>query len=236
MTSQTTERAGCIEFRVLGSVEIVADGQPVDLNGRKSREVLALLLLHANEAVPQARIVDDLWGEDPPLTVDTSLRVAVSKLRKGLEPAGARHLLESRQRGYALRVGEAIVDAIRFEELAAEGGRLLEETAASEASDRLREALALWRGPPYADLSDLPDAISERRRLNEIRLEAEDDLCEALLALGRHKGVVHELETLVGQHPTRERRAAQLMLALYRSGRQADALETYLRTRTMLHD
>lgn len=234
METPSTERAGSVEFRVLGSVEVIADGQPLALDGRKSRELLAFLLLHANEPVRATRIVDALWGDDAPLTVDASLRVAVSKLRKALEPIGARDSLETSPSGYVLRVEPDVIDASRFERLAAEGRASLEDERWADASARLADALELWRGDPFPEIATSEDAAAERRRLGSRCLDVRDDLTDARLALGRHEGLVPELESLLEQQPTRERRAAQLMLALYRSGRQADALDVYARTRATL--
>ena len=228
MEAAPTDTAGSIEFRVLGDIEVVADGSPLALGGRKSRELLAFLLLHANETVSQTRIVDALWGDDAPLTVEASLRVSVSKLRKTLEPIGARDLLETRAAGYVLRVESDRVDAGQFEFLAAAGRHHLAQGEPDEASRQLREALALWRGEPYVVIAGLAETDVERRRLGEIRLDVQDDLSRGQLALGLHQDMVPELEVLVVEQPARERRAGQLMLALYRCGRQADALEVYL--------
>ena len=234
METSTTERAGSVEFRVLGNVEVVTDGMPLALEGRKSRELLAFLLLHANEPVPAGRIVEALWGDDAPLTVDASLRVAVSKLRKALEPVGARDRLETRPSGYVVRVEPELVDAARFDALATEGHRALEGGRLAESAERLRQALGLWRGTPYQEIAACADAAPELKRLTSRRLDAQDHLAEAELGLGRHETLVPELETLVAEQPTRERRAAHLMLALYRSGRQSEALDVYTHTREAL--
>ena len=236
MTASTTERAGSVEFRVLGNLEVVTDEEPIALDGRKSRELLAFLVLHGNEPMPAGRIVEALWGDDAPLTVDASLRVAVAKLRKALEPIGARDRIETTASGYVLHVEPHAVDAKRFERLAAEGRDALESEHWANASARLGEALGLWRGDPYPEIAKSEDAAAERRRLGSRRLDVQDDLSEARLALGRHEGLVPELEIMLEQQPTRERRAAQLMLALYRSGRQADALDVYARTRAALNE
>ncbi len=236
MEADPTDTAGSLEFRVLGDVEVVVNGRPLALGGRKSRELLAFLLLHGNETVSQTRIVEALWGDDAPLTVEASLRVSVSKLRKTLEPVGARDFLETRPAGYVLRVERDLVDTGQFELLATAGRRDLAQGAADEASTHLRNALALWRGEPFEVIANLADADVERRRLGEIRLDTQDDLSQAQLALGLHNDIVPELEALVAQQPARERRAAQLMLALYRCGRQADALEVYRSLRTALRD
>jgi len=230
----TTERAGSVEFRVLGNVEVVSDGEPLALDGRKSRELLAFLLLHANEPVPAHRIIDALWGDDAPLTVDASVRVTMSKLRKALEPIGARDRLETSASGYVLHAEPDLIDANRFERLAAEGRASLESERWADAAARLTAAIELWRGEPYPEIATSDDAAAERRRLGSRCLDVQDDLSDARLALGRHEGLAPELESLLEQQPTRERRAAQLMLALYRSGRQAEALDVYARTRAAL--
>ena len=236
MNASTTERAGSVEFRVLGNVEVVTDEKPIALDGRKSRELLAFLVLHANEPMPASRLVEALWGDDAPLTVDASLRVAVAKLRKALEPIGAREWLETSTSGYVLQIEPDAVDARRFEMLAAEGRAAIESDRFADAAASLGEALGLWRGDPYPEIAESADAAAERRRLGSRRLDVQDDLSEAQLALGRHEGLVPELEVLLEQQPTRERRAAQLMLALYRCGRQTDALDVYGRTRAALND
>ena len=236
MDASTTERAGSVEFRVLGNVEVLADGQPLALDGRKSRELLAFLLLHANKPVPAASIVEAVWGDDAPLTVDASLRVAISKLRKALDPIGARDRLETRPSGYVLRAEPELVDAPRFDALATQGHRALDEGRFAETEARLGEALGLWRGTPYEEIAGCADAAAERRRLTSRRLDAQDHLAEAELGLGRHETLVPKLEILVAEQPTRERRAAHLMLALYRSGRQAEALDVYAHAREALID
>ena len=220
-----------IEFRVLGPLEAVQDGRSIALGGPKQRALLALLLLNANEVVSSDRLIDELWGQEPPETVRTVLQVYVSRLRKELGQA-----LATRPPGYVLRVEPGELDLDRFEELAAQGRRALTAGDAVVASGRLGEALACWRGPALADLAFEPFAQREIARLEEARVACLEGRIEADLALGRNAELVGELEALVAAHPLRERLRSQLMLALYRSGRQAEALETYQQTRRSLVD
>jgi DNA-binding SARP family transcriptional activator len=215
-----------LAFRMLGPFEVVAGTALVALGGTKARALLALLLLHANQTVSREHLIDELWGERPPSAVDAELRVYVAKLRKALGP----EMLVTRRHGYALLLDPDRLDAARFERLAAEGAQLLAGGDAHAAGSALDEALALWRGPVLADLAYEPFVQSEARRLDELRLAALEERVEADLALGRHRDVLAELERLVMEHPFRERLRAQLMLALYRCGRQSDALEHYRHT------
>jgi predicted ATPase/DNA-binding SARP family transcriptional activator len=211
---------------MLGPLEVVLGGVPVAVGGTKARALLAFLLLHRGEPVGRERLVDALWGERPPQTVATELRVYVAKLRKALRT----ELLETRQDGYVLLVAPEQVDAERFERAARRGSALLAGGEAEEAARTLAEAQALWRGPVLADLGDLPWVEAEARRLDELRLVALEERLEAELALGRHAAAVAELQRLVVEHPYRERLRAQLMLALYRSGRQTESLAVYRET------
>ena len=217
-----------MQLRLLGPVEAVDGGRPIPLGGRKPRALLAILTLHANEVVSSDRLIDELWGERPPATATTALQVYVSRLRKVL-PAGA---LVTRSPGYALEIDPEDVDAYRFERLVAEA-RTAETHRAREL---LGEALELWRGSPLADLSFEPFAQAELARLEELYAVAVEDRIEADLALGRHAELVPELEALAARDPLRERLRGQLMLALYRSGRQADALEVFRSARRSLVD
>jgi YVTN family beta-propeller protein len=217
-----------VEFRILGRLEVLEDGRPVVLAAAKQRELLAILLLSAGEVVSRDRLIDGLWGTSPPETATTALQVHVSQLRKVI----GRDTIVTRPPGYMISVGEGELDLERFERLveAARG----EEPAAAAA--RLREALALWRGPALADI-DAPEFLDgERARLEERRLGVIEQRIEADLELGRHAELVPELERLVREHPLRERLRGQLMLALYRCGRQADALETYRAGRRLLDE
>jgi DNA-binding SARP family transcriptional activator len=221
-----------VEFRVLGPLEAIGEAGPVELGGPRQRALLALLLLHANEVVPADRLIDELWPNEPPQTGRAALRVRVSQLRKAL---GADAIV-TRPPGYVLAVGPDQLDLFRFERLAEEVRRALEASEAERARGLALDALALWRGPPLADVADLDFGRIEAGRLEELRLAVLERRIEADLALGRHDGVVGELETLAAQHPLREHLAEQLMLALYRSGRQAEALGVYQRARRALVD
>jgi DNA-binding SARP family transcriptional activator/DNA-binding beta-propeller fold protein YncE len=226
-----------MEFRILGPVEVVDDGRTVALGGSKQRALLAILLLRANEVVSRDRLIEDLWGERAPGTASTSLHGYVSQLRKALEPRRGEEenqLLITRAPGYLLRVDPEQFDLTRFERLVREARGELAEGDAQAASSVLAEALALWRGPPLAELGSAPFISVESLRLQEVRLSAREERIEAELSLGHHVDIVGELETLVAEHPLRERLRGQLMLALYRSGRQAEALETYRRSRQTL--
>jgi DNA-binding SARP family transcriptional activator/DNA-binding beta-propeller fold protein YncE len=228
-----------LEFRVLGPLQVASNGSSLTLGGTKQRAVLALLLLNANEVVPLDRLIDELWAGSPPNSAANIVQGYVSHLRKQLEPGrgrGEHELLVSRPPGYMLRIGREQLDAERFGRLAGEGRRLLEEGDAGAAGERLREALALWRGRALADLAYEPFARMDVERLEELRLAALEDRIEADLALGRHAGLVGELRELVAAHPLRERLRAQLMTALYRAGRQAEALEVFRDARSSLDE
>ena len=221
-----------MEFRVLGPFEVARAGQRVALGGTRQRALLALLLLHRNQLVGRDRLIDELWGERPPATALKTVQVYVSRLRKAL---GDEALL-TRAGGYILAVEPEQVDADRFDALAGDSRRALQSGDPRGAVRRLDEALALWRGPPLADLAYEQFAQAEIARLAEARLGAVEDRIEAKLALGQHAELVAELEALVREHPLRERLRCQLMLALYRSGRQADALASFRQARGSLVD
>ena len=216
------------EFRLLGPLEVLVQGRELELR-RKQRSLLALLLLRTGEVVSTDRLVEELWAGRPPKTAVGSLQNLVSELRKAL---GA-DALKTRAPGYVLEIEPDRVDFHRFERLVAQAA---ETEEAARRVDLLRQALALWRGPPLADLADEPFAQVEIARLEEQRTAAREDLIDAELELSRHALVVGELEALVGEHPLRERLRGQLMLALYRAGRQAEALEAYRRARETLVD
>ncbi|HKP20931.1 MAG TPA: BTAD domain-containing putative transcriptional regulator [Thermoleophilaceae bacterium] len=216
-----------MQFRILGSLEVLDGDREVALGGARQRAVLAILLLHGREVLSVDRLVDELWGERSPDTATKTVQVYVSRLRKELGEG----VLLTRGGGYLLDIEPDQVDAARFERLAREGGNALERGDMSEARDLLGGALELWRGPALADLAYEDFAQGEVARLEELRLATLEERIEADLALGRHAEVVPELETLVREHPARERLRAQLMLALYRSGRQADALASYQASR-----
>jgi len=201
--------------------------------------VLALLLLHANEVVSTDRLIDDLWGDSPPESAANMLQGYVSHLRKTLEPGSHRgedEVLVSRPPGYVLKIQPDQVDAERFERLTGEGRQALNDGDAAAAADRLRAALALWRGGALDDLAYEEFARADIDRLDELRLQTLEDRIDADLALGRHDRLVGELRELVDRHPLRERLRAQLMAAFYRCGRQAEALEVYRDGRRTLRD
>jgi DNA-binding SARP family transcriptional activator len=218
-----------MEFRLLGPLEVAGADGAVELGGTKQRALLAMLLLHAGEVVSSDRLIDTLWGDSPPLTAGKSIQVYVSRLRKTLADDDR---IVTRPPGYVLYVEPDELDLARFEQLVTEARAAPPE----QASTRLSEALSLWRGPPLADLEYETFAQPEIARLEEMRLAALEQRIEADLALGRHADLVPELETLVGHHAFRERFRHQLMLALYRSDRQADALDAYQRARRELAD
>jgi predicted ATPase/DNA-binding SARP family transcriptional activator len=220
------------QFSLLGPLSLSSDGAPVALGGQKRRALLAVLLLEANNVVSRERLIDSLWGEDPPETARNTIQVYISQLRK-LLPEGT---LETASPGYRLVVEADSVDLFEFLRLSQEGRTALGSGDAAGGADTLRAALALWRGPPLADLAWEPFAQAEIVRLEELRLAALEDRIDADLVLGRHGQLVVELERLVAEHPLRERLRGQLMLALYRAGRQADALAVYQRARRTMVD
>ena len=226
-----------MEFQILGPLEVRREGRPVTLGAAKQRALLAILLVRANEVVSSDRLIEELWAE-PPETAGNALQVYVGKLRKALEPGRARgtprEILLTRAPGYILRVERDQLDTESFERLLSEGRGAREAGENPVAAETLRAALELWRGPALADFTYEPFAQGEIARLEELRVVALEERIEADLALGHHGDLVGELEALVGEHPLRERLRGQLMLALYRSGRQADALEVYRETRTTL--
>jgi DNA-binding SARP family transcriptional activator len=217
-----------MDFRLLGPIEVAGDEGSLQLGGTKQRSLLAMLLLHANQVVSTDRLIDALWGASPPFTCSKSIQVYVSRLRKAIGD----NRLVTHAPGYALYVDPTELDLARFEQLVAEARR----APPKGASEKLREALALWRGPPLADLAYEQFAQAEIARLDEMRLGAVEQRLEADLALGLHAELVAELEPLVARHPLRERFRYQLMLALYRSQRQAEALEAYRQARQELSE
>src|SRR5215211_2719415 len=220
-----------MEFSVLGSLEVRAGGRPLSLGGAKPRGVLAFLLLHAGEPVSAERLALALWGDEAPASAGRTVQVYVSRLRLAL---GGDCGLLTTPAGYLMRVDDDELDLDRFERLVADGRRALAEDAPERAAAALDEALSLWRGPPLGDLGSLPFAARELARLEEQRLEAVELSMQAGLAAGRHAELVPELRQLAREHPWCEQLHAHLMLALYRSGRQADALEAYRRAREVL--
>jgi YVTN family beta-propeller protein len=221
-----------LEFRILGPLDVLDDGRTIELGGARQRAVLAILLLHRGETVSVDRIVDLLWGERPPATAVKTVQVYVSHLRRAL----VEDVVVSSRGGYALAVDAERIDALRFERLVDEGRAALSGDDPARAAELLRSALALWRGPALGDLAYEPFAQDGVARLEELRLTAVEERIEADLCVGRHSGLVAELEGLVREHPLRERLRAQHMLALYRSGRQAAALESFRQARRSLVD
>ena len=222
-----------MDFQILGPLEVHSERGAVGLEGLKPRAVLAVLLLHANEPVSADRLAVALWGQDAPVGAVKTVQVHISRLRKALGDPDA---VTTTPAGYRLRVRPGELDAERFARGVAEGRRALEAGDPERAGVVLREALELWRGQPLAELEFEPFAQAEIARLEEQRLAALEARVEADLGAGRHAALVSELRQMLAEHPTRERLAAQLMLALYRSGRQAEALEVYREARGVLVD
>ena len=220
-----------MELRLLGPLEVVDGGSPLSVPAGKQRAVLALLALHANRTVTSDRLLDDLWGERAPDSARKMVQIHVSKLRKSLP--GLR--LHTRPSGYMLELDDEELDLARFESMTSEGRAALAEGRTREAAEVLRRALSLWRGLALAELSE-PFAAHEQARLDELRLAMLELRLDADLALGRHAEVAGELEAEIARHPLRERFREQYMLALYRSGRQAEALASYQAFRRTLAD
>jgi WD40 repeat protein/DNA-binding SARP family transcriptional activator len=219
-----------MQIRVLGHLEASVDDRPVAVGGAKQRAVLAMLGLEANRAVSADRLIEGLWGEEPPQSAAKMVQNYVWRLRTALAADGVAEIL-TRGRGYELRIDPELVDVVRFERLVAEAGRA---AAAGHPPDAAREALALFRGAPLSDLADEPFAAAEIRRLEDLRETAAELAVDADLAAGRHQETLAEMEALLANHPLRERLHAQRMLALYRCGRQADALEAFHEARRLL--
>jgi DNA-binding SARP family transcriptional activator len=217
-----------MDLRLLGPLEVFDDGRLVPLGSPRQRALLAVLGVHANEVVPASALIDEVWEDDPPQSAANLVQGYVSSLRKAL----GKDTIATRGTGYQLVVADDDVDARRFE-------RLVEDASTQppeQAAELLRRALALWRGPALADLGELQFARIEGARLDELRLVALERRIEADLALGRHVALVAELEALARRHPVREHLQRLLMLALYRSGRQSEALEAYRRARAALDE
>jgi DNA-binding SARP family transcriptional activator len=217
-----------VDFKILGPLEVARDGRAIPIVRIKERALLAVLLLRANEVVSTDRLIDRLWGGDPPPTAGKALQVGVSRLRKAL----GGEAIVTRAPGYFVSVESGELDLHRFEQLVLEA----QGADPQRAAELLREALALWRGAPLADVAYESFAQIEIARLEELRLAALEQRIEADLALGRENQLAAELEGLVGEYPLRERLRGQLMLALYRSGRQAEALTVFQDGRRLLGD
>ena len=220
-----------MKFRILGPLEVIDSHGAIALQGAKPRALLTVLLLHANKPVSPDRLAVALWGEDAAPSAVKTLHVYVSRLRKAL---GDEDILVTTPAGYRLRVGPGELDTEQFESLVADGRQALAAGRPERAAAQLREALGLWRGPPLEDLAHDPFARSEITRLEEERSAALEARVQADLAAGRHGELLGELRQLVAASPVRERLAGHLMLALYRCGRQSEALDVYARTRETL--
>lgn len=235
--SSAAETGAPAEFRILGPLEIVRGSVAVPLAGTRQRALLALLLLNANETVSVERIIDELWGEEPPETGAKAVQVRVSQLRRALAAGGLEEpVIVTQGGGYVAEVGPGQLDALRFERLVEAGEQALADGHAVRAAELLREALALWRGAPLAEFRDAPFARTAASRLEELNLTALARRIDADLERGMSEAVIAELEELVGRYPYREGLRRRLMLALYRAGRQADALGVYHAARHALLD
>lgn len=224
-----------IAFRVLGPLTVVRDGAEIAIAGARQRALLSYLLLHANRVVATERLVDELFGDEPPDSALNSVHTGISRLRRQLQGSGADGTtIVTRPPGYIVELERGQLDLHVFEDLLQAGRRQLDAGKPEEARKTLGEALELWRGEPFSGLSAYAFARDEGARLEDMRLAAVLERIEADLALGRHAEVIGELERLQAKHPFQERLRAQLMLALYRSGRQADALQAYQDTRRAL--
>jgi DNA-binding SARP family transcriptional activator len=217
-----------MEFRILGPLEVLDGERAVELGGQRQRSLLALLLLNANQVVSSSRLIEELWPDEASDSHAGALQASVSRLRKSLG-SGAK-LLVTLPTGYVIRLATEQLDLDRFERLVQEA----DDAEPQEAAERLREALALWRGPALADFAYEPFAQAAIGRLEEVHLLAVEMRIDADLALGRHAALVAELDALAAENPLRERLRGQLMLALYRSGRQAEALAAYQTARRVL--
>ena len=224
-----------MDFRLLGPLEVCSDGEPIVLAGPKQRAILTILLLNANQVVPRARLLAEVWGERAPGS-EHSLDVHISRLRKALALSGEGNALIRRGRGYLLCVEEGALDLVRFEQRIAAGQQALAEGRPAAAVGLLNDGLGLWRGAPLAEFADHAFAAAELGRLKELRLAALEARVDADLALGHEAAITGDLESLINANPYRERFRAQLMLALYRAGRQAEALAVYADTRRLLID
>jgi DNA-binding SARP family transcriptional activator len=228
-----TVRRGLLEFRILGPLEVVGDRGPVRLGGTRQRATLAILLLSANRVVSVDSIVEDLYADAAPVTALKQVQRQISELRKAL---GSVSVIETRSPGYMIRLSPGQLDLSTFERLAAEAAEAFSADDPRQAANLLRQALGLWRGDPLSDLTYESFAQAPIERLQELRLAALEQRIDADLALGRHNELIAELEQLVQAHPVREQLHAQLMQALYRSGRQAEALAAYRGAWTRLMD
>lgn len=227
--------ASRLEVRVLGPLELAWDGRVAEVGGVKARALIARLLIDRGLVVSVDRLVDSLWGDHDGQGAEIALRSTISRVRKRLRDAGApEHVIVTRAPGYLLDAPAQVTDAYRFEQLVAEGRLQLARRRPREAARLLAEAQRIWRGAAYSEVRDEPFARAEARRLEELRLGATESRIDAELTVGRHQALVGELEALTGAHPMRERLWSQRMLALYRSGRQAEALRVFQDLRAIL--
>jgi DNA-binding response OmpR family regulator len=227
---------GHLEFRLLGPTRMLVNGVDVPLRAARLRHLLSLLLVHRNEISSVDRLVDELWEGHPPESAAAALRVHVSRLRKVLAAVGHDDLLVTRPAGYQLETSTAMLDVREFESIAARGQSQLAAGEPELAAESFRAALALWQGEAFVDVPASASMLAEAARLGEIRLGVLEDCIDAELACGRHRQVLGELDALVTAHPLRERLWAHRMIALYRSGRQAEALAAYQSLRRTLAD
>ena len=235
MAAVPTAREKRLAFRILGPLEATYDAVGVPIAGSRQRALLAYLLLHANRVVATDRLIDELFGDQAPDGALNSVHAGISRLRRQLTEGGVAELpIVTRPPGYLLELGPGQLDLDDFERLLEQGRRQLDAGTPEAAGETLREALGLWRGPALADVASYAFARTEAARLEDLRIAATTDRIEADLASGRHADLVGELESLVAVHPLQERLRGLLMLALYRSGRQADALQVYQDTRRLL--
>ena len=230
--THATRRA---EFRVLGPIELRRDDVPVGIGSAKQRALLGVLLLYPNQVLSTEALLDELWSDEPPASASKMLQILVSRIRKNLDARDAAMQIVTRTPGYIAQVAADRLDSLRFQTLARRGIEALPQDPASAIVD-LETALGLWRGEPLADISCGPRAQAAITRLEQLRLAAAEARIDAGFALGRHAELTSDLADLVRMHPFRERFAAQLMVGLYRTGRQAEALEVYRRSRTALRD
>jgi DNA-binding response OmpR family regulator len=225
-----------IEVRVLGPIELALDGRTVPLPGLKLRRLLGLLATHPGQVVSVDRLADALWEAEPPSGTTATLRVYVSRLRKILAAAGQDGALVTHPSAYQLLLGADAVDAVRYDALAREGHQALRDGRTADACHALGQALAMWRGPAYAELAGSYHVSAEVLRLEESRQETAEDYIEAQLRAGNHRQVLADLQSLMATYPLRERVCGQLMTALYRAGRPAEALDTFQAFRVRLAD
>jgi DNA-binding SARP family transcriptional activator len=223
-----------VEYRILGPLDVVADERRQPLGGAKQYDLLSLLVLRAGQVVGTERLLDELWAGNPPKGAPVTLRSHLSRLRRSLEQAAGRPVILTRARGYLLDAGTEEIDAERFEQILGHGRAALAEGRPDRASELLSLALGLWRGPVLEGAPELDVVRAERARLEALRFVALEARIEADLALGRHAALIGELDALLAEHPLRESLHGQRMLALYRSGRQAEALAAFRDARELL--